>query len=326
MALTVSVALGTHNGADYLEQQLRSVLSQTVLPSEIIISDDASADATVELARSVLRGSPVRLTVLENAVALGVTKNFEQAILACSGELVALCDQDDVWMPDRLERATALFASRPSLALVHGDAALVDAAGSDLGATLFEALEVGPTQLAAIHAGCAFELFLRRNLVTGATTMVRRTLAEKAAPFPSAWVHDEWLAVVAATTAEVDVVEAPLIAYRQHGSNQIGVEKLGLFGKVRRMLEPGAARSARLLERAVQLAERFDGLDGVTDEQRRAVAEKLAHERVRSGLSRVRILRVVPVLAELRTGRYRRFGRGAADAVRDVLQGLNDAR
>lgn len=323
---SVSVALCTRNGEAYIGAQLASILAQTVRPAEIVLSDDGSTDGTVALARQQLAGSGVALTVIENAVPLGVTANFAQAILACTHPLVALSDQDDEWMPDRLERAIALFEARPDLELVHGDATLVDGAGRDLGATLFEALGVGPTQVTAIHGGAALELLLRRNLVTGATTMIRRSLAERATPFPDAWVHDEWLAVVAAAAGRLDVVDAPLIAYRQHGSNQIGVARLGLVGKLRRMLEPGAARSARLLRRAVQLAERFAVLEGVSDEQRAAVGEKLAHERVRSALSRHRILRLVPVLRELGTGRYHRFGRGPADAVRDVLQPLNDPR
>jgi len=319
----ISVALCTRNGTPYLRAQL--ILAQTLLPMQIVLCDDASTDATVALAREVLDGSAVALRVIENAQPLGVTANFERAILACESPLVVLCDQDDVWIPTRLERAAQLFESRPGLELVHSDATLIDGEGRILSATLFGALSVGPTQVAAIHAGAALELLLRRNLVTGATMMIRRSLAERATPFPSAWLHDEWLATVAAATGEVDVINEQLIAYRQHGANQVGVARLGFAAKVRRMLEPGTLRNRRLLQRAEQLEARFERLDGVTHAQLEAVREKLRHERVRAALPLTRIRRLRTVAAELRSGRYSRFGRGPADAVRDVVQPLNPA-
>jgi len=322
MSSTVSVALGTHNGAAYLEQQLRSILSQTVTPVEIVLSDDASTDTTVDLAERVVAGSGVRLRVIRNETPLGVTRNFEQAILACGSEFVALCDQDDEWMPDRLEQALRVFQARPQISLVHGNATLIDAVGAPLGASLFEALGIGSAAIADIHEGRAFDLLMKRNLVTGAATMLRRSLAESSAPFPPGWVHDEWLAIVAAAHDAIDVIDEPILGYRQHGANQIGVKALSFAGKLGRMLEPGAERNDRLLERAKQLEKRLASMDGVPSERREAAVEKRRHEEARSGLHGGRLRRIGPVLRELRTGRYRLFGRGAADGVRDLLQPL----
>ena len=321
----VSVALCTRNGERFIEAQLRSILAQTVPPTEIVLSDDASSDRTLEIARSVLDGTGIALSVLRSETPLGVTANFERAILAASGDLIALCDQDDEWMPDRLERAAALFASRPGLALVHANAALVDADGHPLPGTLFSALGVGASELSAIHSGRAFELFLRRNLVTGATTMIRAELARKSAPFPAGWLHDEWLAIIGTVVGEVDAIESPLISYRQHGQNQVGVRTLSTVGKLRRMVEPGAERNRRLLVRAEALAVRMESLAAASKSQKSAARSKLEHERVRSSLAVSRIHRLPLVLRELRTGRYTRFGRGLPDAVRDLLQPLKSA-
>lgn len=316
---TVSVALCTHNGAAHIQEQVRSILAQSFGVVEIVLSDDASTDNTVELAAAAVAGSPVELRVLRNATPLGVTRNFEQAILACTGELVALSDQDDSWHHDRIERGVSVFADNPRLSLVHSDAVLVDASGVPLGATLFEALGIDRDAVRTIHDGGAFELLARRNLVTGATAMLRRSLAVDCAPFPTGWVHDEWLAIVAAARGELDVIAEPLVDYRQHGSNEIGAQKLSVVAKFSRMVEPGAARSERLLARATSLVDRLPAL---APDRASAVAEKLEHERVRSSLGRSRFTRISPVLRELRTGRYSAFGRGAADAVRDLLQPL----
>jgi glycosyltransferase involved in cell wall biosynthesis len=317
--------MGTRNGARYIEEQLRSILAQTQPPTEVVISDDASTDDTVALAQRVFTDSTVSLRVIRNPVALGVVKNFEQAILACSGDLVALSDQDDRWHPRRLELSTAAIEGSPHLQLVHGNATLIDGDGHALGPTLFDAIEVDAAALAAIHAGGAFDILMRRNVVTGATVMVRRQLAVDAAPFPSAWVHDEWLAIVAAARDGVDVIDEQLIDYRQHQSNEIGVKRLSVLGKSRRMLEPGAERSARLLARAAQLAERLRAIDGVEESRRAAAQQKLKHEQMRSALGVHRLTRIVPVLRELATGRYSAFGRGGFDAVRDLLQPLGRA-
>lgn len=330
----VSVALCTHNGAPFIVEQLLSILGQSEPPREIVLSDDASGDDTIALVRTALSDfradhpqCATELRVIENAAALGVVKNFEQAILACTSELISLSDQDDVWSPDRLARIRDEFARRPNLLLLHSDARLIDDAGSVIPGTLFQALEVSDQAKAAIRSGDAFTQLLRRNLVTGATVVFRRELVPAATPFPRGWVHDEWLAVIASLLGEVDVVDEALIDYRQHGMNQIGARKLSLFGKFHRMIEPGVKRNARLLARAQSLV---DGLESLADRipatALAAARRKLRHEVVRSSLSPTRIKRLVSVVRELRTGRYSEFGRGPADAVRDLIQPLRGPR
>lgn len=324
MRPSVSVAICTHNGAAYIEEQLASIAAQTVPVSEIVLGDDASRDHTVDIAVAVAQAHGLPMRVLRASEPLGVTKNFERTILSCTHEFIALSDQDDVWHGDRIERALDAFAEAPHLALISGDAELIDAAGATLGHTLFEALGVDARHLRVAAEGNEFNLLMQRNLVTGATTMLRRELAVDAAPFPSSWVHDEWLAIIASARGEASMLPTPLIGYRQHGANAIGVKRLSILGKFGRMMERGALRSARLLARAESLADRLGDIAGVSPEKVLAAREKLEHERARSSLSTHRVLRAVPVIRELRTGRYHRFGRGVSDAVRDLLQPLTD--
>ena len=130
----ISVALCTHNGTRFIGEQMRSICFQTLPPGEIVLSDDASSDDGVAVARAALReceqarpGLSIDLRVIENSPPLRVTKNFEQAALACRGDLIALSDQDDVWHPERLARMAAEFERRPDLLLLHTDARLVNA-------------------------------------------------------------------------------------------------------------------------------------------------------------------------------------------------------
>lgn len=330
----VSVALCTHNGERFIEDQLLSILAQSQPPIEIVLSDDASTDATVELARNAVKGyieahpdCMTRLHVMQNPKALGVVKNFEQAILACGSELVALSDQDDTWAVDKLEQAVAIFARRPGLLLLHTDARLIDEAGAVLPGSLFGVLGVNGRLQHEIHDGSAFELLLRRNLVTGATTIIRRHLAQIAVPFPTSWVHDEWLAIIASVIGELDLLPNPLIDYRQHESNQIGARRLSAVGKLRRVIEPGADRNRRLLARALELVRKLEELgEAVSSSRLTAAQRKLLHEQARSSLQPRRWARLIPILREVLSGRYKAFGGGFVDAARDLVQPLRSDR
>lgn len=323
---SVSVALCTYNGARYIEAQLRSILDQTVLPDEIVISDDGSSDDTLAIVDRVLGAAEPSLStrVIANPSPLGVVANFEQAMLACSGDVIVLCDQDDVWHADRVAVALDRLEQSPSLLLVHSDARLVDGAGVPLGHSLFDALGVSARERAEAAAGDELAVLLRRNLVTGATTMLRREVLDSAVPFPEGWVHDEWLAMIAASIGDSELLDRELVDYRQHGSNQIGVRRLGKRAKVGRILEPRSGRNVYLAQRARVLAERLAALPAARPDAVRRAHEKLAHLEVRAGFSRHRIARIIPVLRELSTGRYAHYSRGYGDVLRDLLQPAGD--
>ncbi|OUM02040.1 glycosyltransferase [Variovorax sp. JS1663] len=321
----VSVALCTRNGARFLPAQVQSICTQDLLPREIVLSDDGSSDDSVALVRQTMAAcgvaSSVALTVFENRTPLGVTRNFEQAVRACRHELIALSDHDDVWHPGRLARMAGIFGERPELLLLHTDARLVDEELRSLGSTLFQALEVQPGELEAIARGDAFEVLLRRNLVTGATTMFRRTLLTAALPFSEEWVHDEWLGALAAATGRMDVLPEPLIDYRQHGRNQIGAKRPTLADKLRKAMDTRGDKHRQRLRRAQALLERLQSLPGpVPEVWLQAQREKVAHQRFRAELPASRLARLLPVLREAARGRYDRYGRGKQAIAQDLLE------
>lgn len=323
---SVSVALCTHNGAEFLGDQLDSILNQTVPPRQLVLSDDDSADGTVVLALERINryrsaGGDIDLMVLANRPAVGIAQNFAQAITACTGDLVALCDQDDVWRPERLEVITRYFADHPDVTLVHGDARLVDGDGKPLGRTLFESLRVTARERMQIDRGTAIHTLIRRNVVTGATTVFRREMIELALPIPQGWIHDEWLAMMAAVFGRVAIVPGVLVDYRQHASNQIGAEELTLRRALGKLREPRTERNRNLYVRAQALADRLHVVDERIDQRFYRIAwEKLEHERFRLALPSSRVRRIVPVFASEASGKYRRYGLGTHDALRDLVQ------
>jgi glycosyltransferase involved in cell wall biosynthesis len=324
----VSVALCTHNGSRFIEEQLLSILAQIRRPDYIVISDDASTDGSVEIAESVYARwrnkhpeSPPQLSIFRNPTVLGVTQNFEHAVSQCSGELIVLSDQDDVWQPDRLSVAVARFEESPALDLLFSDARLVGSDGEPLGRSLLDTLEVSDNDKALIHRGKALVPLIRRNLVTGATVMFRRRLLESARPFPSGWVHDEWLAIVAATRGQIDLVELPLIDYRLHGSNQIGVVEPSLLYKLRRVFASRGDRNLRLARQFQQLVERAELWPDISPDVLQIIRGKAEAEAHRAALPSMNMARVPGVIAGVRKGWYRDFSsRGRLDILRDLAQ------
>jgi glycosyltransferase involved in cell wall biosynthesis len=322
----ISVAMCTYNGAEYIVDQLESMAAQTLLPAEIVVSDDGSTDGTIALLKqtwerlaehsSALR--KVTLTVLVNKTSLGVTKNFEHAISKTTKPYIFLADQDDLWFPTRLEVEAGHLTS--GAGFVFGDAQLINSSGEPLGHDLFEALALKPSERSGITSR-PVGVLIKRNIVTGATAAFTRTVFEKAAPFPEGWVHDEWLAMVSALTGEKFAVTEALIGYRQHDANQIGVKKNTMNTRLAKLRAEGAQRNARLLTRISSLAERAPVL-GVSESEMKIIVASLNFQAARSSYPRNRAIRWIPVLGQVLTGRYFRVSNGARDILRDLVQPL----
>jgi len=321
--VSVSVALATYNGEQFVAEQLRSILTQSLVPDEVVVADDGSSDGTLRIVREVFaREAPdgVTLRILEADGRQGVTRNFERALMAATGDFIALSDQDDIWHVDRIARAVESFERDPRLLLQHADARLIDRSGVYLGHGLLEALYVSAEERAAIAEGRAFESYIRRNLVTGATVVLRRQLLGYAAPFPPEWVHDEWLAIIAAAIGRVELLDEPVIDYRQHGSNAIGVTVPTLRYRIGRMLQPRGDRYRQMAVRSRTLVERLESIRAPERTIVRA-REKARFEEIRAALPALRVGRVPAVLSEQRRGSYRLLSsQGNIDVLRDILQ------
>ena len=316
----VSVVVCTYNGEKYVRDQLQSILDQTRPPDEIIISDDGSADSTLEIVAeftSSTRGPHTPVWRVETRTTpLGVSGNFASALARARGEFIALADQDDVWEPDRLEKGLAHF--HDGVLLVHSDATLIDASGRPTG-TLMSALRLTGSEIRILLSGRALDALLRRNVVTGATTMIRSSLLEHAIPIPDGWVHDEWLALVAAAHGGVVFHEDPLIRYRQHGNNEIGASKTDYDEATRRLREKRSEYFARKLRRNDGIAALLENKPAwLGSVALSSLAAKVEFDQWRSALPSSRLRRVAPVVGRWFTGHYGHYARGYMDVIRDI--------
>ena len=218
----VSVALCTYNGARHLPQQLATILNQTHLPSELIVSDDRSTDATLTLLEAFARTAPFPVQIQTNRKTLGAAQNFAVCLSRCAGDLILLTDQDDLWLPTRVADTLDAFTANPKLAFTFSDAPLIDAQGNDLHRTIYASLPISAADRRQLTLGRdLLPILLRWGVVYGATMALRASLRPAFLPIPPTWSHDEWIALTLSATG-VSARIPPVTSYRQHAAQQVG--------------------------------------------------------------------------------------------------------
>ena len=319
-ALRLSIALATYNGARYLGEQLESFVRQRRPPDELVVCDDASTDDTPAILRDFEKHAPFPVRIEVNPERLGGVGNFTRAISLCSGDAILLSDQDDVWLPEKVAALESSLAGAPGATLAFGDTSLVDGALRPLGHTGFDSLGLRGGALAKIEAGHVLEALLRFNVVTGAAMAFRAELRDLALPVGRGWVHDEWIAAIASAVGSVVVIDRPLILYRQHDHQQIGLPKRGFLEKVDRAWRMGEPYMLRALERAEALRDRLRESDRplLHSSYRALLDGKCLHARRRLEMRRG-ASRPGEVARALVRGDYARFDRGWAAALQDLF-------
>lgn len=206
----VSVAMATYNGARYLGEQLDSIISQTYRNIELVIVDDCSKDNTVELIASYQAKFPF-IKLVQNEQNLGVTGTFEKAIRNCNGTFIALSDQDDIWVKDKID---ILVNEIGDYDAVYANSLLVDAHGHSLGKSFTSIMN-----MKTYHSGAPF---LLSNSVPGHAILMKKDFVEKILPFPEKMLFDLWIGFNAAGNNGIKFVNKELVHYRQHETNTIG--------------------------------------------------------------------------------------------------------
>lgn len=222
----ISVCMASYNGGKYIREQLESILSQLPSDVEIVIADDGSTDDTLKVVESL---NEPRIRMLPAEKHLGVIYNYERALLASKGEIVFLADQDDVWLPGKVEKVLAALN------------------GADL--VTHNAWMLRPSESSWTRSGKLNDIRAYKsgvvgnwwkNSFTGCCMAFRRNVLDKALPFPKNLpMHDQWLGIVAEKFFKVKFIDEPLVEYRQHSTNatHIGNSPAGVFQKIKWRLD-----------------------------------------------------------------------------------------
>jgi glycosyltransferase involved in cell wall biosynthesis len=244
----VCIVLATYNGARYLDAQLQSIQDQTHLNWSLLIRDDGSTDATPQILTRWRDRYPSKITILPADTNRGPAGNFSALLEAVDAAYVALCDQDDVWVPERLTRGLVRLqaieaqhgADHPIL--IHSDLEVVDADLNTLAPSMWRHQFLRPERERDLRH------VMVQNVVTGCTVLMNRSLVAVAGPIPAAAVmHDWWIALVAAAIGTVDHIDLPLVRYRQHGRNDTGAKSWGpefVYRQALGMVRSGKTRAS----------------------------------------------------------------------------------
>lgn len=311
----------TYNGHRYVGLQLQSMADQTRLPDEIVIGDDQSTDATSDVvAEFAARHPRISVRYERNSERLGSTLNFESVVRRCSGDVVVFSDQDDVWKPNRIARMLEVFDNNPYVAYVFSNGELIDEKGSVLVGTLFDSVDFTAEERRRYQNGEAMDILLRHNVITGAALAVRRAYLIKVLPFQTDWWHDYYLAFLLEVNGGGVVLDEPLIQYRCHGSQQVGVAASGGFKK---MLAYARKQNEAYCHQDVvnfrTLRKRLDALDLVSSAFLADLDDKIAFFETRT------LMRSDPFMAPIllwhgwRSGNYVRYTLGIKQLIVDMV-------
>ena len=323
--MQISIALCTYNGARFLKEQLASLVSQKRQPDELVVCDDHSTDSTVALLREFAIDAPFPVHIHENPIRLGSTKNFEQAISLCQGEVISLCDQDDIWAEDKLSFTEQCFLDNTNVSLVFTDASIVDEKENPLGYNLWATLEFDEASQAKIKSSAAFELLIQREIVTGATMSFRTKFRDLILPIPVdiPLIHDGWIALIISLTGSLDLIDRPLIKYRQHVMQQIGASRkeptktaTGIRERAKRRISftEHIRKLEAVRERMITKKDRYEF------KMEREIDQQLKHMYTRVSISQHKLNGIPAAIRELFAGRYHRYSSGFYSLIKDLVQ------
>ncbi|SCZ67372.1 glycosyltransferase family 2 protein [Thiohalomonas denitrificans] len=239
----VEILLATYNGGQYLSEQLDSLFAQTYKNWKLLVHDDGSVDDTLEIVRRYASREPGKITLVDDRYRAGGAKNnFAHLMSLATADYVSFCDQDDIWLPNKLECSIAALTESEARwgkdvpIAVFTDAKVVDAELEPVAPSLWQHQATSP------GLAKSFRRLSIRNCVTGCTMMINRAALDNALPIPDvAVMHDWWIAL---TILKCQGVLRPIgrstVLYRQHSSNAVGAQNHGFrrfMGKAARPIQ-----------------------------------------------------------------------------------------
>lgn len=249
---TVSIALATYNGAKFLQAQLDSLTAQTMQPCELVVGDDCSSDATLEILEAFAATAPFPVSIQRNATRLDFAENFLRTAMRCTGDYIAFCDQDDVWAPEKLELCVDALEKHGATLCAH-HALIVDADLKEIGylsggerSGLHWPLTIRPW---GVFFG--FAILIKREVL--ALVPMQDRPADIFRPGKQ-MAHDRWAYFLGSTFGLTICLPQPLVLYRQHGANTFGALNTMKLSVLRKRGETAAAEQLAQQEAAWQKA------------------------------------------------------------------------
>ena len=323
----ISIALCTCNGMPWLENQLDSILNQTLLPTEMIVCDDRSTDNTLSILRVFKERAPFKVIIKINSERVGFCRNFEGAIKECNEEIIFLCDQDDVWKPNKIERYIREFDRDDDLMLVASNSELLVDGNARSKQDLWKRYHLSRRRRIAFNKSeIPIVESVKFSAILGHTIAIRKKVVSLLSPIPLAG-HDYWIFLLASCLGRVYLIDTCLTEYRLHSGQQCA----GIIGE--NLLKSVSTRSppdhfskksdaySILIERLVNVSAPSEN-----DRKRFLIAVDVLRGKISYMHSRAAMRskggsfrRGFLSLQMLVDGSYTKYGRGYLSFLKDVL-------
>jgi len=322
--LRVSVAMATYNGERFVTEQLESLVAQTQRPDELVVSDDCSQDGTLARVRAFAMRAPFPVRVLCADRSRGVLGNFDRVIAACRGDVVFPCDQDDLWLPEKIAEMAGAMERHPTAGIVFSNSELVDEQLCPTGRKLYTR-KLRRSEHLYPHGPEAVRIVLASGMVFGHTMAFRSLplLVRPAALLTTRSAYDVVRAIIAASFFDIIVIPRSLTKYRRYTGQVTPSYDVSpsQTERVRRLLSDHRQQSAtasrfarNLLEISTQLEALGAGPDVVS-----FLRGKVRMVLQEAALPASRLRRFLPVAANLVSGRYHLYANGSSTALRHLL-------
>ncbi len=308
----IAVALCTYNGEKFLRKQLESILNQSKKVDELVVFDDCSTDSTLDILHEFKLKAPFDVHIHQNEQNVGSSKNFENCISSCKGEVIFLCDQDDLWHNDKVEKQIAYFQQNPQKDAVFSNAIMINQIGLPTGKTAFEQIEFVKDLQIKWNNGGSFDILLRGYVVTGATLAIRAKIVNEIFPVPNIideLIHDGWISLWLSMNNRIGFLTDPLISYREHESQQVGLKNkkqaVTLLDRITRNREVKLNRLKKKYNDSLALCTFLSNHSNVSSEVIEKLLQRTDHYAMRSSLSKNRLKRIWPVIVAGLKGNYK---------------------
>jgi Glycosyltransferases involved in cell wall biogenesis len=322
--LKLSVAVCTYNGEKYIEEQIQSILNQKRLPDEIVISDDNSCDDTLAVADHLLSSFGVIYKIIKNQKNVGITRNFEQAIKECSGDIIFLSDQDDVWCDNKLLVMEKVFLEHPDCTTAFCNGRITNSRLELSEFDLWGNVDFNPQLVGKGKKYPSFyDLLLKQSVVTGMTMAFRRENVSNFFPLSDNWIHDGWIALIESQAGRVYPVNECLVLYRQHESNIIGAQTTSVFRLIKKYVNNKQAYKDRITRYngySDALAHIKDKNINISDQDRLNLEECVDFWKRKLDLAQSGFFKCfIEIVQDYLNKKYDRYYCGAKGAARDIV-------
>lgn len=294
----IDILMATYNGETYIAEQIESIIKQSYTKWHLYIQDDCSTDATVSIALSYKEKYPEKITVIENTQNSGSAKNNFFALLnTVKSDYIMFCDQDDVWLPDKIKitHRRMLFTERKYgkeyPVLVHTDVSVVDEKLNVIAESLFK------KEKWHFNKKITFWNSLIGNVVMGCTTEINKALLDKVKynNLDNIPMHDWWFGMCARYFGTEVVIKTPTMLYRQHSSNNVGVDETSKLKQLLQVFFDGETKKTE--------KERMDSITNISQEFYKVYGNEMKekdNERMKAFLDSIKAVIPIFVIAIIR--------------------------